>query len=321
MISDELNQARSNYCEYCYKIEKYYSCISYLKNDKSKIECMEELYRYVKEIALKLCESDKNFDKNYFAISSLLLKCERLLPNKYIIDVKPNYNSNDNVWVPGGKPQDILNFITNCARNFVCSKVHYQENQTLESINMVGQCLPVSNFIENLCNELNIKCRKIGLFPGFTTTPILCNGLKQHYAVIIEIDKKEYLVDCTYAQFFGLNRCILERLGVPKLSGCLAGIFMMMNESRIKVAEKILRDGWIKLEGNVLKDYLDGFAISYRNGLYYEKTGDFSYETRYSVDDYKNFLNGCDSQLNHEPRKFLDSQKIPLQDYSLIFKR
>lgn len=96
---------------------------------------------------------------------------------------------------------------------------------------------------------------------------------------------------------------------------------MIVNESRIKVAEKILRDGWIKLEGNVLKDYLDGFALSYRNGLYYQKTEDFSYETRYSVNDYKNFLNGWDSQLNHESRLFLDSQKIPLQNPGLIFKR
>lgn len=321
MTLEQAKAANAYYDKYCEEIKKYYTDILKLSNIDSKIKSIEQLYQYVKEISPELYSKDENFEKNYFAITSLVLKCERLLSNEYVIDIKANYNPNDNLLVCGKNPEDILSYITNNARNFIWTKANHQLNLSLDKFNMVGQCLPVSNYIESLCKEMGIKCKKISLFPGFTQTPILCNGIKQHYAVIVQIDEKEYLIDCTYAQFFQLNRCILERLGIPKLSGCLSGAFMTMNDSRTKVAKKLLKDGWIRLDDITLKDYMDGFALSYRNGIYYEQTNDFSYETNYSSHDYKNFLDGNDNQLNHESETVLDFQKKPLKNPCLIFRR
>lgn len=321
MTLEQARKANDCYGKYCQEIKKYYTYMQKLRNTDSKIKNIEQLYYYVKHISSELYSKDENFEKNYFAITSLVLKCERLLSNEYVIDINSNYNPDNNLFVCEKNPEDILIYITNNARNFICSKANHQLNLSLDKINMVGQCLPVSNYIESLCKKIGIKSKKISLLPGFTKTPILCNGLKQHYAVIVQIEEKEYLIDCTYAQFFQLNRCILERLGIPKLSGCLCGAFMIMNDSRRKVADKILKDGWIRLDNITLKNYMDGFALSYRNGLYYEQTNDFSYEINYSSHNYKKFLDGEDSQLNHESEFVLDFQKKPLENPSLIFKK
>ncbi len=48
-----------------------------------------------------------------------------------------------------------------------------------------------------------------------------------------------------------------------------------MDERRRKAAAKILKEGWISLTPEKFKDYMDGFLLSWRNGLYYETTNDF----------------------------------------------
>ncbi len=73
--------------------------------------------------------------------------------------------------------------------------------------------------------------------------------------------------------------------------------------------EKILKDGWIKSDEDILKHYLDGFAISYRNGIYYAQTKDYSYKTSYNAEDYIRFLKEEDSQINHEGKEALGFQK------------
>ena len=88
---------------------------------------------------------------------------------------------------------------------------------------------------------------------------------------------------------------------------------MIMSEERKKVAEVLLKRGWIELDQNVFKHYMDGFAISFRNGLYYEQTNDFSYTTNYTASDYEKFLFGADTQILHEGDEVLGYQKRPLQ--------
>ena len=120
------------------------------------------------------------------------------------------------------------------------------------------------------------------------------------------------MVDITYSQFFKLDKNILNRIGAINFLGCSTGIFMNMTGSRKNVANNLLEKGFIKIENEVMKDYLDGFALSYRNGLYYETTNDYTFKTNYSNEDYLNFLIHNDNQINHENEKFLDIQKIPI---------
>lgn len=89
--------------------------------------------------------------------------------------------------------------------------------------------------------------------------------------------------------------------------------FMKMDETRIEVATSLLTRGWIKLDDINLKAYLDGFTMSFRNGLYYEETEDYSFKPVYTYDDYEMFLREEDNQINHEAREILGYQNRPLK--------
>ena len=94
-----------------------------------------------------------------------------------------------------------------------------------------------------------------------------------------------------------------------------------MTKKRLLVAKKILKDGWIELTDDNLKSYLDGFTLFYRNGLYYEKKTNSSYETSYTSKDYNNLITGYDSQVDHEDIETLGFQQRPLQNPHLDFQR
>lgn len=322
MTLKELTEARKNYSKYCNELDKYQKELSNLKNTDKKLTVIKDLYSYVKDISLELYNNDENFEQNYFAISSSIFYCEKLLPKENIMQTKAEHHPNSIIEMSKENSSEaILNYIVNQARNFILNKARYQANPSLEKINLVAECIPTCNFIENICKNMNIKCQKIALYPGFMQDSTLFKGIKQHYFTIIQLKNEEYIVDCTYAQFFRLDRCILERLGIIRLSGCNAGIFMTMDETKKKVADKILKDGWIELTNETLKSYLDGFAISYRNGLYYEQTNDFTFTTDYTADDYRRFLSSDDNQLNYEKRKHLGIQMQPLQNPKLVLKK
>lgn len=96
---------------------------------------------------------------------------------------------------------------------------------------------------------------------------------------------------------------------------------MLMTEKGRKIANTLISDGYIELNDEVFKTYLDAFTISFRNGLYYENTLDFSYTTEYSLDDYIRFIHGDDNQINHEDKLYLGYQSKPLKNYKLNFKK
>lgn len=320
MTRDELNKARKNYYNYYIELDKYKKELASLKDAAKKISFIEDLYNYVKNISLELYRKDEHFQENYCAISSGIFQCERLLPKEFIMNTTVDCNST--IVPPSENKQElILQYIVNEARMFLLSKDRYSNFPSLENINLVSECIPTSLFIENICKSINIECKVIKLFPAFTNVPTLFKESKKHYFVIVTIDDKDYLVDCTYAQFFRIDRCILNRLGIVRLSGCNCGIFMTIYEQRRKVAETILKNGWIELSDENMKAYLDGFTLSYRNGLYYEATNDFSYTTDYSADDYKRFLFTDDNQLNYEIKGHLGCQNKPLNNPTLSFKK
>lgn len=321
MTAKQLLQARKAYHVYCQEIDKYYNELSKTCDSDKQILIMQELYQYIKYISLILYNQDENFNKNYIALTSSTLLCEKLLPKEYIVDIKTNFNYNSIKMCKTEDPYAILEYIVNQARRYILSKARYDMNPVLENMNLMCHCIPTCNFIENICHDLNLKYQKIALNPGFTNDVNLFNGVKQHYFMIVKIRGVKYLIDCTYAQFFKLDRCLIDRLGIMKQSGCNPGVFMNLDSSRLRVAKQILKYGFIELTDDVLKAYLDGFAISYRNGLYYENTHDFTYTTDYTANNYRDFLNNEDNQLNHESKLLLGIQKQPLQNPKLSFSK
>lgn len=91
---------------------------------------------------------------------------------------------------------------------------------------------------------------------------------------------------------------------------------MMKNESYKKIAQHLINFGWIEATNQNLKIYFDGFAISFRNGIYYEDTKDFIFRTDYLAEDYISFLDGKGSQLEKEPVISLGRQMRPLKSYN-----
>ncbi len=184
-----------------------------------------------------------------------------------------------------------------------------------------GYCLYVSAKVIEKCKELNVPARLMKIYPGFTIDETFHKKRGVHYFVLVLIHERVFLIDITYSQFFLLKRCLLERIGIPLLSSCRTGVFMLMTDSRRYLAEKLLKDGYILLTEDVFKDYMDGFLLSWRNGLYYEETDDFSYTVPYTILQYYDFLTGKDNQLNHEEPLVLGKQQRPLKNPYLDFSK
>ena len=97
---------------------------------------------------------------------------------------------------------------------------------------------------------------------------------------------------------------------------------MLKDEVSRNIAQTILKRGWIEMNDDILKRYLDGFTLSFRNGLGFEKNKG-SLETKYSAEKYKIFLKGTDDMFNHECLSHIGQQEEPLKntEFKLTFKK
>lgn len=190
-----------------------------------------------------------------------------------------------------------------------------------KNIDLTNYCHKSAIYIKKICDKNNIKSYILPIYPGYYENNKLYNGNGYHFANIIKYNSNYYLVDITYSQFFYIVRNNLDRLGIVGTGGCNPGVFMLMTEKGRKIANTLISDGYIELNDEVFKTYLDAFTISFRNGLYYENTLDFSYTTEYSLDDYIRFIHGDDNQINHEDKLYLGYQSKPLKNYKLNFKK
>ena len=246
---------------------------SHIKNDCS----IENLEEYIKS----------------FAHNRLFMQ------TKYICDTYLKLNNN--------KDENILNYIIKKTSD----KILFYFNDKYSNINevdMTNNCVAISFWVKDICDELNIPCKIVKLYPGFDEKTKIFGGYGFHYFNIVTIQNKDYLVDISYKQFFKKNTNFFEEIGVPYLCAPLAGTFMLMDENRKKLADELLENGFIELTKDSLKLYCDGFALSYRNGLYYKYFGN-NFNTNYTSEDYINFLLGADSQINHEPIECLGPLK------------
>ena len=116
-----------------------------------------------------------------------------------------------------------------------------------------------------------------------------------------------------------LYQSYIEKLGLLYSTGCSPGIYMLYDNQHAKTALTILKRGWIEATDTNLKNYLDGFAISYRNGLYYDENNTLQYDTKYTAQEYREMLFGDKSQLDYEDEAWLGYQNKPLNNKTLRF--
>lgn len=290
------------------KVFQYKDNILRSLSDNKKIQYYCDLCMYIKSISNQFYDrEDQTVLKNYYLLVNCISDAADLLPFKYIISNHPNTHMVKNIKTI----EDVLDSIVQNVRNEIRG---YNVKFDLK-----GKCSNAAIAVQDSADYYSLPYQFIRLYPGFSKNPNVCNGSLRHCLGIISYNDKKYLIDCSYSQFFLLKRCMLDRIGLIGYAGASPGLYMKMDNFKEKVAKKILTDGWIELAPGVLKAYLDGFALSYRNGLYYEQTQDFSYTTPYSDEDYWHFLDFEDNQFNYEDSLTLGYQSRPLKNPEMTF--
>ncbi len=253
---NELNKKADKYNEL---FMKQFSLISKTNLLEEKIERTKELYLELKRISKEFyLVGDKEFVglKN---LAEIITWCENIFEEYYITDISTinkEYNTSE---------EKLLGGIVKEAREYLHDllTINGKYSHSFDYYNLENYCEKSSDNILEICNKKTLIGTKIKMPYGLNLN-YLVYGSGFHCFVIVELNKNNYLVDCTYKQFFNQNRSFLERIGIPHLLGCKPGVFMLMNERRRKVATKILKEGWIKLTPETFKDYMDGFLLSWK---------------------------------------------------------
>ncbi len=174
-------------------------------------------------------------------------------------------------------------------------------------------------YINYLAQAMRMYSRIITIPPAFYENINVYEKGGYHQACLITLGDKRYIIDITYSQFLLMRENNFNRIGIPLLGGCNVGAYMTLTKERRDFAENLMKNGCFLATEENLKLYFDGFALSYRNGLYYENFGKIDYTTKYEASDYLNFINQIDSQVNHESFHFLGRQKRLLKNPYLNF--
>lgn len=312
MSIDELFDKEMEYYE---TLKKYKKIIIGNKNNYSLlVSTMDEIYRFMRTIAPIFFNTEDYLDASefYHTLIREVKYIESWIPDShFIIPSEPNFiytrhlpkkpNTNNH--------EILLDWLVYMARREYAYTNFWTKKTSIEGLSFEDKCVDMSKRVASICSENDIKCVIKRINPGFLETAKLHNGMDFHDICIVTINDREYIVDCTYRQFFMLKWNSLERIGIPFLFNTKPGTFMKLNYNRLSLADTLLKRGWIPFTKDNIKNYFDGFALSFRNGLYYDLTGDYSFTTNYSGLDYINFLNDTDNQVNHESEDVLKLQK------------
>jgi len=247
------------------------------------------------------------------------------LPAEYICDTSINFrdlrgvinNVNFSKKRTSYQIEDYLDYVVYYARKKLIGYRDLRKN--FDQYDMINQCENASTYVMEASNLCDLKCYVIRIDPGFDEDALLFDGSGIHYFNLITYKNKYYLVDVSYKSFFTKRFTCFESMGVPFLFPPMAGAYMILNQFSNKVAAVINKYGWIELTDDVLKAYLDGFALSYRNALYYEGK-EAVYKTNYTAKDYKNFLCHEDTQVKHEGTRVLGFQREPIKNPNRIYQ-
>ena len=305
----------------------------------SKFNYLEECYNNIKSakqnsLAIENLKNAYNWSRanitkaNYIEIADILKACEVAMPYIFILDSVSRFeiiNLNDSVKCLDSfsSHEEILNYIVNYVRNelYERRKEYYViKNKTgIDKVDVANLCFDASEDVLKLCYRLRLEAAQIKIDPGYDEKLNLQFGNGFHYFCIVKIEDKKYLVDCTYKQFFDVYGVLLERLGLMGLNGCLAGIYMLLDESRKKTAVRLLENGWVELTEENMKNYFDGFTLSYYNALYYEWLGKIDFTTPYTANDYEGMIFGSENLSKHQPLETLGYQRRLLKNENIVF--
>ncbi len=288
------------------------------------IDTMEEIYKYLKIISYSFY--DKNLSMMNDSYKYLIYQLYDILDNisntLYIIPKDSLYNYEKNINkknINTLNEEELLEFIIHKVYDIFQNEYTNLNSNNFKDFDLTNKCPKLSYIVFQVCERYHIKCDIVKLKAGFSDD--LYDGNRFHYFNIVQINSKKYIIDCSYKQFFKIKTNIIEALGVPLYDTPLLGCFMLMDEERRKVSQELLKKCFISLTPENLKNYLDGFTISFRNGLFYEKTNDLSYTTSYNEEDYLKLLYSDISLIDYEGKEVLGQQSKPLNNPEFTFKK
>lgn len=322
--SDKMNRVR----KFERTIAEAYDYIRYVDNLDLEIKTIYNLFYFAK----------KEFGEDPVSETYLfpkLMACRDIIPPRYIIQYKPNFqNDND---LLGRKArciqrknfdsdEEYLDMIVLIARKKIFDDIYdlekFNNMDGFKAIDVSDRCYTYSRF----CNQLLKNNKWYGLSSaikeitaGFDRRNVADNALLRHYYIDLSLNDKKYIIDLTYSQFFLSSENILEYLGMTYADLPLPGIYMLQDEKRLKVARTLLERGWIEATDENIKSYFDGFALSFRNGYFYEQLGNSNFITPYTAKDYESFIVGYNSQLSIEGKSCIGYQILPLDNILFDF--
>lgn len=288
-------------------------------NQSTLISRLKKCYLITKRACVDLYQEDEEaMHESYFFVLKDLYAIEKALSDKYIMDTRANFKYREGPFRLSSKdPYDVVRWIVQNVRddlNYRVSGVEDEEDiEDFNSLDLTDYCNYASDKVELYCNMAGVQNQRIKIVPGFNESYRLFCGSEYHFINLIKIKDKWFLIDPTYKQFFSYRENLIERTGIVGITNCNLGRYVLMDKKRMAVANKLFKDGWIELNEEILKIYLDGFAIRTRNQLYYETTGDYSYTTPYSTHDYMRFLREEDDQVKHEGLDVLGMLRRPVR--------
>ncbi len=200
-------------------------------------------------------------------------KTERLLEKEFLpIKNEPIYDDN----FDDSLPKSINN--ENDAKKYLDYIVHYTRKELskqcdIRSDSLSKKCSYTSYCLEKICSKLGLDTIH------FCIDEDLKEGDYHHFTILkIPLENgtfKNYLMDCTYRQFFTKGNSNPNRICAMRgdYRGCSIGYYMMQNERRKQIAETILTKGYIEATPEVLKEYFDAIVFSGRDINYYKEHG------------------------------------------------
>lgn len=276
-------------------------------------------YKGLKEIA-NYYYPNEDIPFNYRYLARELVLFERFLPADSVFSFQ-NHDFSKVLEKPISlqKEEAVLDYLVDQTRNYLFDEVSVDRSYfSYETYDLQDKCAKSVDFLIKCASKMGIKWRRFVIEPCFKRNSGIMDG--GHVSLIIKINHKTYLVDCTYSQFCTAVRCNLNRIGVPLFAGSAPGAFMQYDSFHKDVALTLLNRGWIEYTDETLKAYLDGFLLSFRNGLFYERTEDFSFIANYTASDYRNFFYGDDDLFQHEKKEELGFQLKPLSNPNMLIK-
>lgn len=304
-----------------YENDRFMTAIDKFIEINSKDEFDIDVLASVKQLINIYNIVKESYNQDSDSVLVVLNKCRWSLPTYFIIDSKTNFTKIDNIKELAlnrsldsfGSEKELLDFIVNYARNMLMVEhkqhIKLSKREGFDALDLVDLCRDASFFVEIICCILKVPYKIVKIDPGFDESLNLFNGSGYHYVVIVTLNGKDYLVDCTYKQFFEVRGSLLEAMGIIGFNALDAGYYMMIDDSRRKTASELINNGWIALTEINMKNYFDGFTLAARNASFYDNLGYVDFTTSYTANDYENFIFGDDNQANHEAIETLGYQR------------